>query len=205
MTAPVPRLPRELALLLPPQLHGVCEAVAYPKGARVFRVGDRPSGMFYVTGGEVTLQRYGADGEQLVLQRVRRGFAGEASLQSDRYHCDAIAVADSRVVRVPIGAVQAALQSDPAFAMRWIGMLNQEVRRLRQRCERLGLRTVEARLMHLVEAEGDGSGVAIDCGLKSVARELGVTHEALYRCVSDLQRRGMLERTGARLRRVTVR
>ncbi len=73
----------------------------------------------------------------------------------------------------------AALTSDAAFALRWIGMLNREVRRLRQQCERLSLNTVEARLLHLLRTEGDASGVPVGSGLKTLAPEIGVSHEAL--------------------------
>ena len=79
-------------------------------------------------------------------------------------------------------------------------MLNQEVRRLRQQCERLSLNTVEARLLHLVRTEGGASGVPLGSGLKTLAREIGVTHEALYRCVAALEKRDMLVRSDGRLR-----
>jgi len=37
--------------------------------------------MFFVTAGEVTLQRTGLQGEAVVLQRTRIGFVSEASLK----------------------------------------------------------------------------------------------------------------------------
>lgn len=156
--------------------------------------------MHFVSSGEVLLQRTGEDGEVVVLQRARHGFVGEASLQAARYHCDAVVAADADVTRVPRQRLLDALRTDPAFAMRWIGMLNQEVRRLRQQCERLSLHTVEARLLHLVRTEGGASGVPLAAGLKTLAREIGVTHEALYRCVASLEKRRMLVRDDGRLR-----
>lgn len=193
-------IPAELATLLPPALHALCETQRFERGSSLFEMGRRPAAMHFVSDGEVVLQRLGEDGEVVVLQRTRRGFVGEASLQSERYHCDAIVVADADVTRVPRQALLEALRSDAAFALRWIGMLNQEVRRLRQQCERLSLNTVEARLLHLVRTEGDASGLLLSSGLKTLAREIGVTHEALYRCVAALEKRGALLRTKGRLR-----
>lgn len=192
-------LPVDLRSLLPDALHGLCEQRRYVRGALLFQTGRRPGSMHFVSNGEVVLQRIGEDGEVVVLQRTRDGFVAEASLQADRYHCDAVVVADANVTRIPRQALLAALTSDSAFALRWIGMLNREVRRLRQQCERLSLNTVEARLLHLIRTEGDGSGLPIGSGLKTLAPEIGVTHEALYRCVAALEKRGVMTRAEGRL------
>lgn len=200
MPACCDRLPPELESLLPPPLHALCEPLHVERGALLFETGRRPASMHFVSDGEVVLQRLGEDGELVVLQRTRHGFVGEASLQSERYHCDAVAVTDATVTRIPRQALLDALRSDAAFALRWIGMLNQEVRRLRQQCERLSLHTVEARLLHLVRTEGGATGLPLGAGLKMLAREIGVTHEALYRSVAALSKRGLLVREEGRLR-----
>ena len=79
----VPRhqpLPVELQSLLPATLHGLCEQRRYERGALLFETGRRPGSMFFISDGEVTLQRIGEDGEIVVLQRTRHGLVGEASL-----------------------------------------------------------------------------------------------------------------------------
>ncbi len=192
-------LPPEVEMLLPGRLHALCETVRYTKGSMLFEVGKRPTSMFYVSAGEVTLQRHGVEGEPVILLRTRHGFVGEASLQSDRYHCDATAVADSEVTRIPLRELLDALKTDPMFALRWISTLNREVRRLRLQCERLSLNTVEARLVRLLETDGGAAGVPLSAGLKSIAREIGVTHEALYRCVARLEKRSVLRRDAEHL------
>ncbi len=203
MEAKASPLPAELRDLLPSGLHARCATTRYEKGARLFAAGRRPVAMFYVGAGEVTLERPGIDGNPIILQRTRHGFVGEASLQSARYHCDASAVADSDVTKIPVRELRDAMETDPAFAVRWIGMLNREVKRLRLQCERLTLNTVEARLLHLLETEGQAGGYPLGAGLKSIAREIGVSHEALYRCVARLERGGVVARTGERMRLVT--
>lgn len=199
MTAIPSLLPAELLALLPFRLAGLCAGVRYPKGSRLFATGTRPVSMYYVGSGEVTLERPGIGGEPMILQRTRHGFVGEASLQSARYHCDAMAVADAEVTTIPIRELREAMESDAAFSIRWIGMLNREVKRLRLQCERLTLITVEARLLHLLETEGSQGSYPLGAGLKSIAREIGVTHEALYRCVAALEKRGLLVRSEQRL------
>lgn len=181
-------------MLLPVGLHDFCMTATKDRGERLFAAGDKPAHMFFIGRGEVVLERLGAQGDSVVLQRTRHGFVGEASLQSERYHCDARVIAPSQVTQLPIGEVRSAMNGDPLFASRWIGMLNREVKRLRLQCERLSLNKVQDRLFHLMESEGQDGKYPLGTGLKSLASELGVTHEALYRCVSDLEKRGLLHR-----------
>jgi CRP-like cAMP-binding protein len=153
-----------------------------------------------VISGEVVLLRSGAQGEHIVLQRVRRGFVAEASLQSANYHCDAIVTVAGDFIVVPIAPIRQALLTDSAFAIRWIGMLNQEVKRLRGQCERLSLKGVRDRLLHLIESEGQSGSLSLGTGLKSIALELGVTHEALYRTVAGLEKQKILLRENGQIR-----
>lgn len=197
-----PPLPAELATLLPPALHGAGQGLQYPRGERLFSTGQVPAWMFFVLDGEVVLERPGLQGERVVLQRARHGFVGEASLQSGVYHCDGLVTAPARVVRWPVAALREALATDPAFAGRWIAMLNRELRRLRLQCERLALTRVQDRVLHLLETEGVDGRLAVPAGLKSLAGELGVSHEALYRAVAALEKTGRLVRDGGALRRV---
>lgn len=90
----VPRhqpLPAELRSLLPATLHGLCEQRRYERGALLFETGRRPGSMFFISDGEVTLQRIGEDGEIVVLQRTRHGLVGEA-----RRVCSRIATTATR-------------------------------------------------------------------------------------------------------------
>ncbi|MDD5334275.1 MAG: Crp/Fnr family transcriptional regulator [Rhodoferax sp.] len=194
MAASFTQLHQELAELLPADLRAACVTSRYAKGEQLFSAGQKPTYMFFISSGEVLLERLSRQGEAIVLQRTRHGIVSEASLQSARYHCDAKVIASSEITGVPIHRIAAALASDPAFSSRWIGMLNREVKRLRLQCERLSLHKVQDRLLHFLETEGQQGKYPLSSGLKSLAGELGVTHEALYRCVSDLEKKGILRR-----------
>jgi CRP-like cAMP-binding protein len=188
-----------LQTLLPAALRRLCTPVDCTKGDLLFRQGKRPERMVYVARGEVVLQRPGSHGEIVVLQRTRQGFVAESSLQSSRYHCDAVVTVSGALVGLPIEPIKQALLDDPAFAMRWIGMLNQEMKRLRAHCERLAIKGVRDRLLHLIETEGQVGRLPLGAGLKSMALELGVSHEALYRTVAELEKRGLLRRENGQL------
>lgn len=194
-----PPLPPALHDLLPGDLQLACTWLKCKRGDQLFTQRKRPQQMLYVVRGEVVLQRLGVQGENVILQRVRQGFVAEASLQSSSYHCDAVVTLAGDLIAIPIDPIRKALLEDRAFAMHWIGMLNQELKRLRAQCERLSLKRVRDRLLHLIETEGTGRSLSFNAGLKSVASELGVTHEALYRTVSELEKQGLLQRADEQL------
>ena len=73
-------------------------------------------------------------------------------------------------------------------------MLNQEVKRLRLQCERLSLKSIKDRVLHLIHTEGKNGKYLVNTGLKSLAGELGVTHEALYRTLASLEKSAELRR-----------
>jgi CRP/FNR family transcriptional regulator, dissimilatory nitrate respiration regulator len=192
-------LPDELNELLPADLRPLAASVPLVKGVNMFAQGDIPKALFYVVQGEVVLERSGVQGQTVVLQRVRHGFIAEASMQSGSYHCAGRVTLSGHAVRLPIDPLRLALSGNPGFAMRWIAMLNHEVRRLRAQTERLSLKGVEARLLHLIETEGVDGRLDIASGLKSVAAQLCVTHEALYRTIARLEQTGVVLRDGQRL------
>lgn len=187
-------VPDLLDALLPSELKTGLAEVALSRGERLFLRGQVPQRMYFVLHGEVVLERPGESGAAVVLQRVRSGFIAEASLQSEGYHCDAVVTVSGVALALSLRLLRSHLAADSAFALRWIGMLNGEVRRLRAQCERLSLNAVAARLLHLVETEGTAGVLPVPSGLKSLAPELAVTHEALYRAVARLEREGLIRR-----------
>jgi CRP-like cAMP-binding protein len=203
MALPFTQIHQELAALLPAALREYCGSASYARGERLFSAGEKPKYMFFISSGEVLLERMGMQGAPIVLQRARSGIISEASLRSERYHCHANVVLPSEITVIPILKVNAALSSDPAFSDRWIAMLNREVKRLRLQCERLSLHRVDDRLMHFLETEGIDGQHPLGAGLKSLAGELGVTHEALYRCVAQMEKKGILQRSAEHLKMIS--
>lgn len=187
-------LPPTLKALFPQDICRFCVGGLYCKSERLFVAGKAPRWMFFVISGEVTLERTGLQGEAVVLQRTRMGFVSEASLKVTRYHCDAVAIADTNVIKVPVREVNTFLDRDQEFASRWIRMLDGEVMRLRLHCERLSMKSVKDRLIHLIQTEGKDGRYSVPSGIKTLAGELGVTHEALYRTIANLQKAGLLSR-----------
>lgn len=183
-----------LKSLLPEAVHALCTLKHLKKGTLLFKTGKKPEWMYFVLSGEVTLERLSQNGDSVVLQRTRHGFVSEASLQSPKYHCDAVVVANSEIIQIPIQTLADALSTDTAFAGRWINMLNQEVKRLRLQCERLSMKSVKDKVLHLINTEGQNGKYQVSTGLKSLAGELGITHEAMYRTLAALEKSKTIRR-----------
>jgi hypothetical protein len=66
--------------------------------------------------------------------------------------------------------------------------LAREVRTLRSQCERLALNSAAERIEHYIETEGRNGRLELTRTRKAWAAELGLTHEALYRALSMLER-----------------
>lgn len=186
-------IPELLRGLLPKELLEQCHAHHFEKGAYLFHHGKKPEYMFFIVSGEAVLTRTSSHGEPTILQRCRGGFISEASLLVDAYHCDAIATHNGQAITLPIKSLRDSL-ADDKFSMKWVQLLSKEIMRLRTQSERLGLKDIRSKLIHLIEAEGKNGVLTLQSDFKSLASEIGVTHEALYRAIATLEKEGLLEK-----------
>lgn len=154
--------------------------VSFDPGQFVFARGDKVRRMFQVVHGEVHLMRHQRDGTAIIVQRAGPAcLLAEASLLVDRYHCDAVADQPARVKSISRQALAARLATDSGFARAWIAHLAGEVQAARLRIEIMSMKTVSARLDAWL-AWHDGE-LPAKGARKSIAAEIGVSPEALYR------------------------
>ena len=163
----------------------------FEAGACLFRLGDEVSVLHVVDDGEAHLVRHRADGGALVLQRaLANTVLAEASIFSERYHCDGVAVEPTRTASVAASAVRQLLVQEPGFGESWAAHLSRELQAARLRAEILSLRTVRERLDAWVAWNGESLPKK---GMwKFVANEIGTSPEALYRELA--KRRGKATR-----------
>lgn len=175
------------------------------RGEVVFQLGAPARHVYFLQRGRVLLKRYGPGGEEVVIHAAVAGeFFAEASLHSARYHCTAIAAEPGQVEAIESAALRQRIRADPACAMQWVETVSRQLRRLRARVERLSLRSAAERVDHLLLTEGQGVPPVYTPGgtLRQLAAELGLTHEALYRTLSAMERDGRIARRDGRLVRL---
>lgn len=148
--------------------------------AYVFHRHDPVNHVYAVLNGHVALIRPQRDGKTITLQQASPGmFLAEASLNSEHYHCDAIAHSPSQLIAIAKPVFLNLLANDADFALAWAAYLAAQVQNARFRSEILVLKTVAERLdawldwhKHTPPAKGKW---------KDLAHEIGVSPEALYR------------------------
>jgi CRP-like cAMP-binding protein len=167
-------------------------------GENLFRQGDEVYGLFAIEDGRIQMIRYDSQGRPLVLFTAVKGdLFAEAALFSETYHCDAVAATKATVCVYPKAALLSLLARDPTAVWKFTELLAQEIMSLRTRLEVHNIRSAGERVLrHLAIAAGpDGRTVELPGTLKELAAELGLTHEALYRTLAELEAQGEIERT----------
>jgi CRP-like cAMP-binding protein len=167
------------------------------KGEILFLRGDATRGPFILGQGQVRLYRQDRTGSEVTLHRVRPGehFA-EASIFSETYHCDCIADEKSTVLAIPRADIIEAIESQPTFASGLAEILAKQVMSLRTQLELRNIRSAEERILAALhfKAGEPARPFELKGTLKAFAAEIGLTHEALYRCLRKLQEDGRLRR-----------
>lgn len=161
------------------------------EGAALFRRDDPVQAIFLVQSGGFKLLRYTMQGDEVVIHRVGPGESfAEAALFSQRYHCDAIATADARVIWIKKPAVLELMRTNSEFALAMSARFAGQIQDYRRRLEILAIRDAEARVF---AAMADG---LLTSDIKTLAAQIGLTHEAVYRALALLVRKGRLIKTG---------
>ena len=136
----------------------------------------------------------------MILHTARRGeFFAEASLFAETYHCDAVAVAPSRIRVYPKAKVMEALRTDPLLATAFMARLAHQLQELRARMELRSIRSARERVLQYLRlrADLDGRSIAIEGQLQDIAAEIGITREALNRTLATLEAEGFITREGS--------
>jgi CRP/FNR family transcriptional regulator, dissimilatory nitrate respiration regulator len=150
------------------------------EGEVLFRRNDRVVSMYLLIDGGIDLIRYQRDGKEVVLNRARtRTPLAEASLYSVGYHCDAVCIAPATVAAIARKRLLKLLDENRDLARQWSAYLAGALQDARYRSELLTRKTVEDRLAGWLE--WNGGALPPKGRWRSLASEIGVTPEALYR------------------------
>ena len=179
-------------------LADTCQEIALSAGGLLFHLGDIPASLFLVLEGEARIRRFSPDGAEILMQRSRSGeLFAEAGMVAPRYSCEAYCPVPTRLLSFPLTDIRRRIESDGAFALRFTQMLSIGMRRQCARYERLRLKRAADRVLHYLNCEltgPAGTALALDIPLAEWANDLGLEPETLYRTLSDLEKKGLIER-----------
>ncbi len=188
---------------LPPAVRASGVERRLKAGQALFRMGQSPVGLYELVSGSVRLVRVASSGQEAVLFTAGAGDTiAEASLFSSSYHCDAIATTNSVVRLYSKPAIIAAFERDPKASQAFMAVLARRIMNLRTRLEQRNIHSARDRVRHFltVNAGADGRTVVLPGTVKDLAADLGLSHEALYRTLSEMAAEGEIERLKGRIR-----
>lgn len=183
---------------LPQNLEKLGRERSLSRGEILFRKDDATVGIYEIEEGQVRLSRIDQTGREVILHVAGAGdLIAEASLFSKVYHCDAVAVTDARARLYPKEALLTEFRRNPEAAEAFASRLAHELMALRTRLELRNIRSARERLLNYLalNAGADGRTMALKGTVKDLAAELGLTHEALYRTLGQLEAEGTIVRT----------
>jgi CRP/FNR family transcriptional regulator, dissimilatory nitrate respiration regulator len=181
-----------------------CWVMSAPRGTTIIERGTRLPGVFGLAYGSVKLGLRGQDGEERVLQLVSPGqtFGEAKSLLGRPGHREAIALADSKLVVIPVAAIFALMDREPRFARTMALLLAERTLEMLAEVEsamQRGAQRLAAYLGALAESpEGNGNGnggtvVRLPVSKTLVAARLGVKKETLSRLLRQFAAEGVIE------------
>jgi CRP-like cAMP-binding protein len=176
-------------------------------GQMLFDQGDAAIGLYEVVSGQVKQVRIDPEGRDVVVGIAGPGeMIAEGSLFSQTHDCAATALTNAIVRLYRKGSLLAELERNPRVALAFMAMLVGQILSLRVRLERRSIHSARDRVRHYLAAQVGGKErtVALPSTLKDLAAELGLTHEALYRTLSEMSAKGEIARQNGKIRLVTA-
>ena len=151
-----------------------------PPDSVVFRRDTHVRSLFIVVDGTVELHRTTEVGNTLVLQRaISSTVLAEASIYSERYHCDAVALERTKLLEFSKRKLLKSISDEARLAHLWGAYLSATIQNVRQRAAILSRRTVAERVDGWLAM--NGSKLPTKGQWKNIATEIGITPESLYR------------------------
>ncbi len=175
---------------------GGARSLVLAPGQTVFRQGDLPPGLPFLTEGQIDLLRHTEPGRQVRIHVARAGetFA-EASIFAAHCHCDAVVAEPSRLRLLPKRLVLASFETRPDLGQVFGLHLAQSLMRARRLLELRAITPLTERALARLSDLADATGaLPRDMSLMSIAADLDVTPPALYRAIATLEKRGLLSR-----------
>ena len=166
-----------------------------PKGAVLFRPGDRPQGFLIVLSGRVEVFLTGASGREILLYAVG---PGQSCVQTtlgltggEDYSGEALVAEDSRAVMIPAALFERLMDQEPGFRRFVLRAFGRRMADVTHLLERVAFGRIEARLAAALLELAQGNVVAATQA--ELAARIGSAREVVSRRLEAFQRQGWVE------------
>jgi CRP-like cAMP-binding protein len=167
-------------------IHAPIDDLEFAQGGVLYDSGTRAKGIFTLRRGMIKLVRVTADGRQRIVRVLRPGdVAGLEALGSGHYDCDAVALTEIGVCRIPLEVIHTLGASSPRLHMRLMQKWQQALKDADDWLADLNFGTARQRVSNFIlkmrhPADGrtvtlfarDDMGAMLDLKLETVSREV---------------------------------
>jgi CRP/FNR family transcriptional regulator, cyclic AMP receptor protein len=181
--------------------------VRYSAGQSIFARGDRGTDIFLVIEGRVRLSILTAEGRELSFNHAITGeiFGEIAALDGGERSADATALVDTRMMVLPMAALDKMMAAKPALANAVIGFLCHRLRNVSDHLENVALFPIETRLARfLLHALGpapagkpaESQRLTLGMSQSELALLLGASRPKVNAAIAMLDSAGAVQRAG---------
>ena len=178
----------------------------FPKGRTIFSEGDEGTGFYVVISGRVKIFKLSSEGKEQILHIFGPGepFGEVPVFSGQHFPANAEAMEESRVFFFPRKAFMELIRKTPDLALNMLAVLSRRLRRFARLIEDLSLKEVPARLaaylLYLHEAKKGSENLELDISKGQLASLLGTIPETLSRIIGRMNKSGLIESEGPRIR-----
>ena len=186
------------------EIEDVCRYKTFRAGTQVFDRQAETRDIFFVVRGRVRIVNYSLSGREITLDDVGEGgnFGELAAIDGQPRSAAVIAIEDSLIVALPHRFFMDVMKRHPSIAERLMARLARMVRASTERIMDLSTlaanNRVQAEILRQArESEGeDNTAVIKPIPVHSdIASRVSTTRETVARVLSDLTKKGLVERT----------
>lgn len=175
----------------------------------IFSEGDPSEWLFVVTEGKVKITKLSQEGKELILELIHPMdfFGGLAVIRGFPYPANAVAMEDSRLLRISRSNLLRVLDRFPNLMYCMAQQLGERMKQSHETLKNIALERVEARIASLLQKLSDKTGkktgqeIVIDMKLtkQDIAEMVGTTVETSIRTMSKFKKMGIVGEKDGRI------
>jgi len=186
----------------------------YKKGQVLFNEGGHPFGVYCVNKGKIKISIVGDEGKEQIVRLAKDGdvLGYRSLLASERYNATAIALEDSQVCFVPKDVFLSVLKEDRPLSGEVMKLLSTQLKEAEIKLTHLAQKPVRERLaetlLFLKETYGtqeDTDFLDVQLSREEIANLVGTATETAIRLLSELNKEGVIELSGKKIKIVNHR
>lgn len=179
-----------------------------PKGAILFKIGSRPSGVFCILKGKVKVYTLGIDGKQQIIQLAKEGenLGFRTMISGETFKVTAETLEDSQICFIPKSHFLLAMEQIPELNQNVLKKLSVELNAMTKNLTNLAQKPVKQRLAatliileDLYRDSDSFERVTINLTREDLANFVGTATETIIRLLNALKKEKLIAIEGRKI------